>query len=138
MAVTYAFDFVFANFGIAIAARMPMMTTTISSSISVKPLRFMSLSVREWGGTESRCSDGRAILRQCEVLPQYFSYRSTAERLSQHERFGAGRFCGVFCKGSGRMPAGVSQDRTFAPPVAPERQVDHATSSTISRHSASS
>src|SRR6267154_4169517 len=36
----YAFSFVFANFGIAIAARMPMITTTIRSSISVKPLRF--------------------------------------------------------------------------------------------------
>src|SRR5690242_13669661 len=37
----YAFSFVLANFGIAMAAKMPMMTTTISSSISVKPLRFM-------------------------------------------------------------------------------------------------
>src|SRR5207249_2344724 len=38
----YASSFVLANFGIAIAARMPMITTTISSSMSVKPLRFMS------------------------------------------------------------------------------------------------
>src|SRR5687767_9757364 len=37
IAAMYAFSFVFANFGIAIAARMPMMTTTIRSSISVKP-----------------------------------------------------------------------------------------------------
>src|SRR5712671_3252470 len=37
IAATYALSFVFANFGIAIAARMPMMTTTIRSSISVKP-----------------------------------------------------------------------------------------------------
>src|SRR5437764_4004968 len=37
----YALPFVFANFGIAMAAKMPMMTTTISSSMSVKPLRFM-------------------------------------------------------------------------------------------------
>src|SRR3989442_7291554 len=37
----YAFSFVFANFGIAIAAKMPMMTTTIRSSINVKPLRFI-------------------------------------------------------------------------------------------------
>src|SRR3954470_9132373 len=43
MAVTYAFDFVLANFGIAIAAKMPMMTTTISSSMSVKPLRARSM-----------------------------------------------------------------------------------------------
>src|SRR5687767_5899132 len=50
MAVTYAFDFVLANFGMAIAARMPMMTTTISSSISVKPLRFMWLSWRGRAG----------------------------------------------------------------------------------------
>src|SRR6185295_267049 len=35
----YAFSLVLANFGIAIAARMPMITTTIRSSISVKPLR---------------------------------------------------------------------------------------------------
>src|SRR5512138_3116588 len=39
----YAFSFVLANFGIAIAARMPMMTTTINSSIRVKPLRFCIL-----------------------------------------------------------------------------------------------
>src|SRR5688572_23960418 len=37
IAATYAFSFVFENFGIAIAARMPMMTTTMRSSISVKP-----------------------------------------------------------------------------------------------------
>jgi hypothetical protein len=39
MAVMYALDFVLANFGIAIAARMPMITTTINSSISVNPFR---------------------------------------------------------------------------------------------------
>src|SRR5437762_9672104 len=39
IAAMYAFDFVFANFGIAMAARMPMITTTIRSSIRVKPLR---------------------------------------------------------------------------------------------------
>src|SRR2546427_4752 len=37
----YAFSFVLANFGIAMAARMPMITTTIRSSIRVKPLRFI-------------------------------------------------------------------------------------------------
>src|SRR5690349_1411101 len=37
----YALPFVFANFGIAMAAKMPMITTTIRSSISVKPLRFI-------------------------------------------------------------------------------------------------
>src|SRR5438477_4775281 len=47
IAVTYAFDFVLANFGIAIAAKMPMMTTTISSSMSVKPFRARSMLVME-------------------------------------------------------------------------------------------
>src|SRR5437773_3861212 len=37
----YAFSCVFGNVGIAIAAKMPMITTTIRSSISVKPLRFI-------------------------------------------------------------------------------------------------
>jgi hypothetical protein len=41
MEAMYAFAFVLANFGIAIAAKMPMITTTIKSSMSVKPLRFM-------------------------------------------------------------------------------------------------
>src|SRR6266480_129698 len=44
----YAFSFVLANFGIAIAANMPMITTTIRSSISVKPLRFIWTTSREW------------------------------------------------------------------------------------------
>src|SRR5213596_2516254 len=43
----YAFSFVFANFGIAIAARIPMITTTINSSISVKPLRFTA-NLQDW------------------------------------------------------------------------------------------
>src|SRR5882724_1665281 len=37
----YAFALVLANFGIAMAAKIPMITTTISSSMSVKPLRFI-------------------------------------------------------------------------------------------------
>src|SRR5688572_30359128 len=39
MVAKYAFSLVLENLGIAIAARMLMMTTTIRSSISVKPLR---------------------------------------------------------------------------------------------------
>src|SRR5262249_20495021 len=42
MDARYAFCFVLANFGMAIAAKMPMITTTISSSMSVKPFRFMT------------------------------------------------------------------------------------------------
>src|SRR3954462_13532638 len=49
IAVMYAFDFVFANFGIAIAATMPMITTTIRSSIRVKPLRSLSIVNRPGG-----------------------------------------------------------------------------------------
>src|SRR5688500_5425773 len=45
----YAFSFVFANFGIAIAARMPMITTTIRSSMSEKPLRLLVRMTRDSG-----------------------------------------------------------------------------------------
>src|SRR5712691_7290891 len=38
---TYAFALVLANFGIAMAAKMPMITTTINNSMSVKPFRFI-------------------------------------------------------------------------------------------------
>src|SRR6266550_4547263 len=48
----YAFSFVFANFGIAIAAKMPMITTTIRSSISVKPLRFIWTTSPVWNSHE--------------------------------------------------------------------------------------
>src|SRR6267378_2331416 len=41
----YAFSFVLANLGIAMAAKIPMITTTISSSMSVKPLRFIPTSL---------------------------------------------------------------------------------------------
>src|SRR5213076_498572 len=44
----YAFSFVFANFGIVIAAKMPMITTTIRSSIRVKPLRFIWKTSPVW------------------------------------------------------------------------------------------
>src|SRR2546427_13299084 len=37
----YPYYYVLANFGIAMAARMPMITTTINSSMSVRPLRFI-------------------------------------------------------------------------------------------------
>src|SRR3954466_3672512 len=43
MAAMYAFDLVLANFGIAIAARIPMITTTIRSSMRVKPRRVVRM-----------------------------------------------------------------------------------------------
>src|SRR6266550_919932 len=56
----YAFSFVFANFGIAMAAKMPMITTTISSSIRVKPLRFIQLPPVESTQTlKQHCSNLR-------------------------------------------------------------------------------
>src|SRR3954469_22708259 len=56
MAATYALSFVFANFGIAIAARMPMMTTTIRSSIRVKPF----LLLIDFSGTVSKALRARS------------------------------------------------------------------------------
>src|SRR3954464_11951412 len=53
IAAMYAFDLVFANFGIAIAARMPMITTTIRSSMRVKPRRARFIIVEESPGGDS-------------------------------------------------------------------------------------
>src|SRR5690349_15514039 len=50
----YAFALVLANFGIAMAARIPMITTTIKSSMSVKPLRFIMKSPPLESFTDSR------------------------------------------------------------------------------------
>src|SRR5256885_3882416 len=54
-----AFSFVLANLGIAMAAKMPIITTTISSSMSVKPFRFICLYPR-WSpsidGLETACN----------------------------------------------------------------------------------
>src|SRR6202165_1721971 len=47
IAATYALSFVLANFGIAIAARIPMITTPIKSSISVKPFLLLDISSPE-------------------------------------------------------------------------------------------
>src|SRR6185369_15110878 len=54
IAATYALSFVFANFGIAIAARIPMMTTTIRSSISVKPFLLLIFCLQSfwWRGPD--------------------------------------------------------------------------------------
>src|SRR5918995_1818292 len=62
MLAIFALSFVFANFGIAIAAKMPMITTTINSSIRVKPLRLLILppvewrDQRTWLSCETRCN----------------------------------------------------------------------------------
>src|SRR3954465_11498680 len=57
IAAVYALVFVLANFGIAIAARMPMITTTIRSSISVKPLRRFFIWIPEWRGNVDNIAD---------------------------------------------------------------------------------
>src|SRR6266850_4318247 len=63
IAATYALSFVFANFGIAIAARMPMMTTTISSSMRVKPFLLLIQDSPEalacWGWNARAFTYGR-------------------------------------------------------------------------------
>src|SRR6266850_7601770 len=66
IAVMYAFDLVLANFGIAIAARMPMMTTTIKSSINVKPLRFITVSVGRGGKSRHSRRRGQVVVKQCQ------------------------------------------------------------------------
>jgi hypothetical protein len=49
---------VFANFGIAIAARMPMITTTIKSSISVKPFLLLIVNLHLGAATLRRSCIG--------------------------------------------------------------------------------
>src|SRR5213592_490401 len=69
----YAFSFVFANFGIAIAAKMPMITTTIRSSIRVKPFLFTCATSRRWD------TDSGAAFRPVQ---RPFSHTSTSARFS--------------------------------------------------------
>src|SRR5688572_11668221 len=69
---TYAFSFVFANFGIAIAARMPMITTTIRSSISVKPFRLLRIvSFLRYESARAYVHRARPLIKQgwCHVRP---------------------------------------------------------------------
>src|SRR6059036_282927 len=80
----YAFSFVFANFGIAIAAKMPMITTTIRSSISVKPLRFI------W--TNLPCKDlrhGRHVYSGFPTGTKRASKGSTQFKHLRHKRLHA-------------------------------------------------
>src|SRR3982751_41102 len=69
MAAMYAFDFVLANFGIAIAARIPMITTTIRSSMRVNPRRVVRMLAFdcEWDaprwGESAGVSKWRGLLR---------------------------------------------------------------------------
>src|SRR5258706_1069348 len=59
IAATYALSFVFANFGIAIAARMPMMTTTIKSSMRVNPFLLRDI------GSPAAVRDAKQLLPSC-------------------------------------------------------------------------
>src|SRR2546423_6183740 len=112
IAATYALSFVFANFGIAIAARMPMMTTTIKSSISVKPFLLLDISSpeavigteRSWRSVpERRTPLLEATLPQAPTVPRSpVSHRSLRTNvlqlglaLPQTRDFGA--FCKSFC-----------------------------------------
>src|ERR671910_2735827 len=61
MLAIFALSFVFANFGIAIAAKMPMITTTINSSIRVKPLRLLILPPVEWRDQRHGCAARRGV-----------------------------------------------------------------------------
>src|SRR5467141_984133 len=71
----YAFSFVFANFGIAIAARIPMITTTIRSSIRVKPFLFTCATSGNWD-TVTRCS----VWTRPEAIPSRLRTRVSSRR----------------------------------------------------------
>ena len=71
IAARNAWPFVEANFGIAIAARMPMITTTMSSSIRVKPdFRVLVILLHREvavvrGEVESKPNARRVSIRKC-------------------------------------------------------------------------
>src|SRR5262245_24474249 len=94
-----AFCLVFANFGMAIAARMPMITITISSSIRVKPLRFDMSDLRHGLTAESRPREGWRYRRaqplhagRCDHQPScanvalYFPAQSPFQATHQESR----------------------------------------------------
>src|SRR5579864_531980 len=108
MDAAYAFCLVLANFGIAIAARMPMITTTINSSMSVKPLRFTCSSSQE--GLTPR----RARLARAGSGARVWLRRGVGLRTIETTRYGAvGRARGgsstttvFYCKGTSPDVAG--------------------------------
>src|SRR5213594_405968 len=68
----YAFALVLANFGIAMAAKIPMITTTISSSMSVKPLRFIltyPVAFYHMTKTKTAWSERLQLLRGARPVP---------------------------------------------------------------------
>src|SRR5438876_3235077 len=76
----YAFSFVLANFGIAIAASSPMMTTTINSSSSVNPVRFMRSLRLNRVRPELRGRDNAATERRVVMLVSQRSCRGGHDR----------------------------------------------------------
>src|SRR5881296_451158 len=84
----YAFSFVLANFGIAIAASSPMMTTTINSSSSVNPVRFMRSLRLNRVRPKLRGRDNAATERRVVILVSQRSCRGGHDRrqLATHHR----------------------------------------------------
>src|SRR3954466_4460578 len=85
IAATYALSLVLANFGIAIAARMPMMTTTIRSSMRVKPFLLFFMFDRSgfgesrWPPTASRRLSGSIGGTECPTFSRHISLASTRD-----------------------------------------------------------
>src|SRR5436305_10485811 len=67
IAATYALSLVLANFGIAIAARMPIMTTTIRSSMRVKPFLLLIQDSPETLVNRRRLSEPLAFKRRGQL-----------------------------------------------------------------------
>src|SRR6266852_4895357 len=120
----YAFALVFANFGIAIAAKMPMITTTIRSSMSVKPLRFILVPPRI-GQANRTLSSIRQKQGTCLARGRRPDMMKSTE-LAVRSRATAPQGGAVFCKSVGVLQAAVrnelwlnSEHRLRAPPGGP-------------------
>src|SRR6266852_2588089 len=113
----YAFALVFANFGIAIAAKMPMITTTIRSSMSVKPLRFILVPPRI-GHANRTLSSIRQKQGTCLARGRRPDMMKSRE-LAVRSRATAPQGGAVFCKSVGVLQAALRNTGFVPRPGAP-------------------
>src|SRR5207244_2776920 len=120
----YAFSFVLANVGIAIAASSPMMTTTINSSSSVNPVRFMrSLRLNrvrpKLRGRDNAATERRVVMlvsqRSCRGghdRRQLATHHGHTPRAREPAAWRSPRLTRVFCKAARGFRKQARQEST--------------------------
>src|SRR6266850_2516782 len=114
----YAFSFVLPNLGMAIAASRPMITTTISSSMSVKPVRFMRclqlndlLTATTMLGVAQRAQ--LAMLHRPIIVTQETGHMSMARVVRSPTRCAVSRASVVQASISLRLLSGCDHDKEY-------------------------